>query len=281
MGRLTAHSEYSHTCPSDLARVQAGTEDQSVSPFSCFLWAARTGTAAAGKAAFPGHTFTHLSEGARQHQRWQCQTKGTSGSKREWSADKGEDWQAGECRGWSWLPAPCLSVFTIGGQGTGWGIVCLFCFCSHLFIYLFTFAILILSRFSQVKREWLWVKHTAQYVKKLDFDRCSQPKSISRNIWWTRNNASHPQFCEYFFKVERVVLNERNIKKRFSMSGNTYSECICWHLSRGSQTAAREKWILTLEYLDPKISYSSVCEPVLSVCVYRGRTFWAEHGGIK
>lgn len=176
MGRLTAHSEYSHTCPSDLARVQAGTEDQSVSPFSCFLWAARTGTAAAGKAAFPGHTFTHLSEGARQHQRWQCQTKGTSGSKREWSADKGEDWQAGECRGWSWLPAPCLSVFTIGGQGTGWGD-CLFVLFLFAFIYLFIYfrhsnfeqilssetGMALGQTHSTVREEtWLWQVFTAQ-----------------------------------------------------------------------------------------------------------------------
>lgn len=112
-----------------------------------------------GNVAFPGHTFTHLSEGAQLHKRWQCQTKGTSGSKREWSADKGEDRQAGECRGRSWRPAALPFSVHYWRAGNRGAFVCLFCFCSHLFIYLFTFVILILSRFSQVKWEWLWVKH--------------------------------------------------------------------------------------------------------------------------
>lgn len=162
MGRLTAHSEYSHTCPSDLARVQAGTEDQSVSPFSCFLWAARTGTAAAGMLRSQGiHLPTFQREPGNTNdgsarQRAQADPKGND------LQTKGKIGRLGSAEAGAGCQRLAFQCSLLEGRERGGGIVCLFCFCSHLFIYLFTFAILILSRFSQVKREWLWVKHTVR-----------------------------------------------------------------------------------------------------------------------
>lgn len=257
MGRLTAHSEYSHTCPSDLARVQAGTEYQSVSPLSCFPWAARLalqlreccvprayiyppfrGSPATQTMAFPN-------KGHKQTQKGMiCRQRGRLAG---WGVPRLE------------LAAGCLAIQCSPLEGREQRVfVCLFVLFLFDFTYLLTFVILILSRFSQVKWECLWVKN---------FDRCPQPKSISRNIWWTRNNALHPQFHEYFFKVKRVKLNQRNIKKRFSISGICYSECICWHLSRGSQMTAAKKWKLGLDFW---IQKSPTVESVnqFCVCVY-------------
>lgn len=49
MGRLTAHSEYSHICPSDLAHVQMGTEYQSVKSAQRLYLSCPAGIAAAGR----------------------------------------------------------------------------------------------------------------------------------------------------------------------------------------------------------------------------------------
>lgn len=136
MGRLTAHSEYSHTCPSDLARVQAGTEDQLVSPFSCFLWAARAGTAAAGMLRSQGiHLPTFQREPGNTNdgsarQRAQADPKGND------LQTKGKIGRLGSAEAGAGGRLPCHLVFTIGGQGTGGLLFVYFVFVRfYLFIY--------------------------------------------------------------------------------------------------------------------------------------------------
>lgn len=82
------------------------------------------------KAGFPGHKFSHLSEGAQQQKDGSPKQRVVSKSKRERSTDKGGDWQARERGARAGCLLPCHSVSPARERGTELGF--LFCFVIYL-----------------------------------------------------------------------------------------------------------------------------------------------------